>query len=78
MSQVVFLLSFPCFSLPLSSPSQPCGWTSSTPIRRRSGLCRAMDGAQDDKMLSCTREQFLSELRSEEARGEPSPGRGSS
>lgn len=41
-------------------------------------LRRAADGAQEDKTLSCSREQLLFELRREEARGEPSAGRESS
>lgn len=40
--------------------------------QEKSGLCRAADGAWEDKMLSCIREQFLFELRGEETRCKPS------
>lgn len=67
---------FPFLALP-SSVAGPSLLPSDVHQCRQeeSGLCRAMDGAQEDKMLSCTRKQFLFELRWEEARGKPSAGR---
>lgn len=79
MSQEVSL-SFPSFML-FSSPflSFPALWLDQLrshqmlhqSCQEEKELCRAMDGAQEDKTLSCTREQFLFELRRAEARNEP-------
>lgn len=41
-------VSFPCFSLLLSCPSQACGWTSSSPIR-----CASVVAGGDWALQSC-------------------------
>lgn len=46
-------VSFLCFSLVLSCPSQACGWTSSSPVsagRSRVGFALS-EGSREDKML---------------------------
>lgn len=67
---------FPFLALP--SPVARQGFPLPSEVhqcRQKSGLCRATGGAWEDKMLSCTGEQFLFELRWEEVRAEPLAGR---
>lgn len=88
MSQVVSLnfpfLPFCAFLFPFLAFPSPVSGPTLLPSdvhqhrQEKSGLCRAAEGAREDKMLSCTREQFLFELRGEETRGKPSTGRESS